>query len=199
MSHILVDQDGVIADWSGTYDAFLDEHYPDLPIPRTIEQRGFDLTAGLNDECRAAVTFVMEHPEFYVRLEPIAGAVDALHGLVDAGHHVSIVTSPWVSNPRCASAKLDWLERHIGPGWARRAVITADKTVVRGDVLIDDKPVVSGNWTPTWRHILFDAPYNRGDDARPSTARVRMTGWGRWRDALGPDGVVNGALERVAA
>ena len=42
----------------------------------------------------------------------------------------------------------------------------ADKTLVRGDVLIDDKPHVTGSNAPTWQHLLYDAPYNRDIERR---------------------------------
>jgi 5'-nucleotidase len=33
--------------------------------------------------------------------------------------------------------------------------------LVRGDILVDDKPVVSGSLRPEWVHVLHDRPYNR--------------------------------------
>jgi hypothetical protein len=40
-------------------------------------------------------------------------------------------------------------------------ILTRDKTLVRGDVLVDDKPEIGGLATPHWRHLLYDQPYNR--------------------------------------
>jgi 5'-nucleotidase len=56
---------------------------------------------------------------------------------------------------------LEWVESRFGAGWAERTIITKDKTMVNGDVLIDDKPEVKGLCNPSWEHILFDQPYNQ--------------------------------------
>ncbi|MCT7149596.1 hypothetical protein M1196_23400, partial [Salmonella enterica subsp. enterica serovar Oranienburg] len=61
-------------------------------------------------------------------------------------------------------------------------IITTDKTLVRGDILIDDKPVISGelpeystgtNHARSWEHVIFDQSYNRH-----ITNRRRILDWG---------------------
>ena len=42
--------------------------------------------------------------------------------------------------------KFKWIEDHLGAEWINRAIITRDKTMVYGDVLIDDKPSIQGMW-----------------------------------------------------
>jgi len=49
---------------------------------------------------------------------------------------------------------------------------------VQGDLLIDDKPLIQGAVRPCWKHILFDAPYNRDVADRP---RIN---WSNWRNVL---------------
>lgn len=44
--------------------------------------------------------------------------------------------------------------------WLTRLIITSDKTKIRGDLLIDDKPYITGSEYPAWEHVLFTAPYN---------------------------------------
>jgi hypothetical protein len=85
-----------------------------------------------------------------------------------------VLTSDW-----CASEKYEWVVRHFGRGAASRVVMTSDKTAVRGDVLIDDKPKITGAHTPTWQHIIFDAPYNKA-----ATGRTRLMSWEGWEDAV---------------
>ncbi|WP_421446371.1 5' nucleotidase, NT5C type, partial [Agrobacterium tumefaciens] len=57
-------------------------------------------------------------------------------------------------------------------------ILTRDKTLVRGDLIIDDKPRIQGAVTPSWRHIVYDAPYNRQVTDAP-----RLT-WQNWRSVL---------------
>ena len=60
-----------------------------------------------------------------------------------------------------------------------RIIISTDKTTVRGDVLIDDKPIITGSMQPTWRQLMFDAPYNR---AQQPAARICR--WADWEASL---------------
>lgn len=176
---ILVDMDGVLADWGGNYSRHLDERGAHESIRRHPDQRSFDLFEGVDPEHHHVIHSVMEHPGFYAELEPLPGAVEALDQMMWNGFEVLIVTSPWPSNPTCASDKIDWAVKHFGKPWAKRVVITSDKTVVVGDYLIDDKPTITGYLNdPAWRHILFDQPYNREID------QPRMSDWSEWRDHI---------------
>jgi 5'-nucleotidase len=57
-------------------------------------------------------------------------------------------------------------------------IIIRDKTLVKGDFLIDDKPEVKGNQQPEWEYILYSQPYNQG-----GTSRRRMT-WDNWEEVI---------------
>ena len=161
---VLVDMDGVLADWGSHWDWHLDTHFESWQtgrIPRHAEQRGFDLKAGLNLDEEQIVDQVMAWPDFYRGMPTIDDAWQCLSKLIFAGHEVFICTSPWLPNVTCASDKLEWVARNLGVAWAERTIITKDKTMVHGDVLIDDKPEVRGLRNPSWEHILFDQPYNQ--------------------------------------
>lgn len=180
MSVVLVDQDGVIAHWGAGYGRSLDRHGERAArIPRHAEQRTFNLHHERTPEESAIINAVMVEHGFYARLEPIDGAVLALNAMLSVGHDVRIVTSPWIDNPTCASDKLAWVVEHFGRAWADRVIITTDKTLVRGDYLIDDKPDVKGSMPPTWEHVYFSQPYNtdRAD-------RRRITEWTEWETVI---------------
>lgn len=176
---ILVDMDGVLADWGGSYSRHLDRNLAPVTIRRHQQQQSFDLFEGVDPEHHHHIHKIMEHPGFYAELEPIEGAAQALDDMLWNGFDVRIVTSPWPSNPTCASDKLDWAEEHLGHGWAKRVVITSDKTIVVGDYLIDDKPDIKGYLPrPFWKHILFDQPYNQ------ESTQPRIKRWAEWRDHI---------------
>lgn len=170
---LLVDMDAVIAHWGAEYDRCLDRAgSAGANIPRSVDQQDWDLKKGLGPRQAKVVDRIMQEPGFYTRLEPIDGAKEALKAAVKDGHDVRIVSSPYISNPTCASDKLDWIARHYGSHWASRLILTNDKTVVHGDFLIDDKPVIKGSMTPTWRRVIFgDYPYNR------HVSGLRITRW----------------------
>ena len=174
---ILVDQDGVIADWGQAYNDSLDAYGEEAAlIPRHEDQTTFNLNEGRTKREKEIIAAIMVEPGFYSRLQPIPGAQSALKAAVRAGHDVRIVTSPWASNPTCASDKLNGIIKHYGSHWASRVVITSDKTVVCGDFLIDDKPEIKGSMEPEWTQILFDQPYNQHVISKP---RIRQ-----WTDDL---------------
>jgi len=178
---VLVDMDGVIADWGAAYGASLDAFGPAAwGIPRHSDQRSFNLKEGRTVAEKRIIDLVMVEPGFYSRLQPIPGASWALRSMHQRGHDVRIVTSPFVSNPTCASDKLNWVREHYGDRWAQRVILTTDKTLVWGDVLIDDKPEVTGDVEPAWEHVLFDQPYNRD-----VTGKRRIRDWDEWEKVLG--------------
>jgi 5'-nucleotidase len=178
---LLVDMDGVIANWGLEFDRTLDAVGEDgLSIPRHMHHRDWDLTVGLSEPEQQILRSVMNDPGFYRRLEPVGGAKEALEAALDAGHDVHIVTAPYLSNPTCASDKLGWIEEHFGSDWLPRVVISTDKTLVHGDLLFDDKPKITGSMTPSWVHVLFgNYAYNR------DVPGLRLNGWDDFVSMLG--------------
>lgn len=171
--------DGVIADWGGGYNTALDAFGEEAAgIRRHRDQRSFDLHEGCTPDEIRIIGEVMVQPGFYRELRAIPGARQALKQMVRDGHDVRIVTSPWLSNPTCASDKIDWVVRRYGRQWAHRVILTMDKTVVRGDILIDDKPKVTGSMTPEWEHVYFTQPYNLNEEGR------RVNNWRDWEGVV---------------
>merc|ERR1712048_1424895 len=95
-------------------------------------------------------------------LPEMSGGVAALSRLIASGFEVMICTSPVANSRYCAQEKWEWVREHLGDAWLKRLILTCDETTVRGDFLIDDKPVITGSQQPLWTQILFDAPYNVG-------------------------------------
>lgn len=176
----LIDQDGVLADWNAKFEQRIVEFAPHIDFPFLKDNANWDMSVGLDAEGRAAIETVMSMPGFYADIDPFPGVSQALNEMGAAGHTVFICTSPYISNPTCASDKLAWLDQHIGRGWAKRAIITSDKTIVHGDILIDDRPDITGDVTPSWEHVIFTAPYNR----QVKDARRRLNTLANWKDLL---------------
>jgi 5' nucleotidase, deoxy (Pyrimidine), cytosolic type C protein (NT5C) len=38
----------------------------------------------------------------------------------------------------------EWVKQHLGKSALRRVILTCDKTLVNGDLLIDDRPAIKG-------------------------------------------------------
>ena len=199
MARILVDMDGVLANWGARYDAGLNRAGAIArDIPRTVDQRSFDLKAGRSPAEREAISAVMTEPGFYADLDPIDGAVDALLEMREEGHDVWICSSPMPGNPTCAQDKLDWVATYLGEDWVPRVILTHDKASVMADLLIDDRPDIPNAVSATWRQLLFDQPYNR------ETPLPRMGDWRLWRSCVskrlaGPTGAASSGEVRVTS
>ena len=158
---ILLDQDGVLADFDAGFAAAWQQRYGEAAPIATADRRHFyirdDLPAQWHDRLHRLYTA----PGFFASLPAVPGAVAAARQLLAAGHDVRICTSPINDYQNCVTEKLHWVAEHLGEDWVARVILSKDKTWVRGDVLIDDKPEISGSLQPVWQHWLYDAPYNR--------------------------------------
>uniref|UniRef100_A0A8C6XWD4 5',3'-nucleotidase, mitochondrial n=1 Tax=Naja naja TaxID=35670 RepID=A0A8C6XWD4_NAJNA len=75
---------------------------------------------------------------------------------------VFICTSPIKKYRYCPYEKFAWIEKHFGHKFLEHVILTRDKTIVSGHVLIDDRPDIIGvERTPTWEHVLFTACHNK--------------------------------------
>jgi 5'-nucleotidase len=174
---VLVDQDGPLADFEAGFCSRWSEKYPDRPVVPTEQRRSFYIKDEYPAEYREDIMEIQSSPGFILGLPLIPGALDALHGMEAEGDEVRILTSPLTRYHNCVMEKYAWVDRHLGPDWVRRIILTKDKTMVRGDVLIDDKPEITGYFIPVWEHLVFDAAYN-------VDSLSRRISWTDWRQVL---------------
>lgn len=152
----LVDLDGVVADWGHGYDTLANLF--DLAAEGGMlyrERTTWDLRQGLTDRGLDITRQIMEYDGFYRDLPLIEGAKDGITCLLREGHDVWFVSTPYLSNPSCANNKLAWVNDHFGPRLMAKTILTMDKTLVMGDVLIDDRPEIVGVQAPSWKHLCF--------------------------------------------
>ncbi len=89
--------------------------------------------------------------DFFRNLEPVQGAIRGVNAIEAAGHDVWFLTAPSVFNPLSYTEKRIWIETHFGIKSAHNLIIAYDKSMVEGDVLIDDgschgQPEFGGIW-----------------------------------------------------
>ncbi len=175
---ILVDMDGVLANFEKrVLDTYRTTHPNKLFIP--LEERTtFYVKEQYPLELQPLVEAIYLAPGFYRSLPQIEGSFEALSNLKQRGHDIFICTAPLPEYQHCILEKYQWVEEQLGSEWVKKIIVTNDKTLVRGDYLIDDKPSIKGLEIPTWEHILFEQPYNRFVDSK------RRINWANWQSIL---------------
>lgn len=110
---IYIDMDGVLCDFDGAM-ARGKKRFPELPFPQS--RKGF-----------------------YENLVPLPGALEAMEELLKSSNYMPyILTAPSIHNPLSYTEKRIWTEKHLGFKWAKRLIISPNKSLLRGDILIDD-------------------------------------------------------------
>ena len=172
---ILLDQDGPLADFDAGIHAVLASAGLDHTSVRWTDwDYSDDIRRHFGDDAVRLLDDARHEPGFYRSLPVVAGAQEAVERLLDAGCEIAVCTAPDLSNPTCASDKLSWIEEHFST-LVGKVVMANDKTFVRGDVLVDDKPSVQGVMIPSWTHIRFatngNAHLNDGSE---------LASWSEW-------------------
>jgi 5'(3')-deoxyribonucleotidase len=112
-----------------------------------------------------------EHPDtiphIFRNLQPIESDVTALQKLLNSNKYeiYFLSTAPW-NNPSAWTDKRLWLEEQFGDVVNRKLILTHRKDLIKGDILIDDRPnngadKFQGEWIqfgsdkfPNWNEIL---------------------------------------------
>ena len=106
-----------------------------------------------------------EVPGIFSLMEPLEGAIEAVHKLQEHYDVYILSTAPW-NNPSAWSDKVSWVTRHLDDVFHKRMIITHCKHLCEGDYLIDDRPnngasEFKGEWIhfgserfPNWERVL---------------------------------------------
>ncbi|XP_019373598.1 PREDICTED: 5'(3')-deoxyribonucleotidase, cytosolic type [Gavialis gangeticus] len=185
---VLADMDGVLADFeAGVLRAFL-ARFPGEPRVELAQRRGFSVREqyrGLREDLAAKIVSVYESPGFFLGLDPIPGAIEAMKEMIQMKDtEVFICTSPLQKYDPCIPEKYKWVEKHLGPEFVDRLILTRDKTIVSADLLFDDKDTIQGvEPNPSWEHILFTCCHNKHLELKPPHRRLQS--WADdWRAIL---------------
>ena len=160
---ILVDLDNTIADWDSE---FIKQYFTltKKDISHLVKNRSCFRIEDLNwsDKDMEIVNQILSNGEFYNNLKIYQNAKDALNQMIQKGNIVYLVSSP---HSLCMGSscynKHRWIKRELGPEWNSRTILTQDKTLVSGDILIDDKPEIKGSNLLSFQHVLFNQSYNK--------------------------------------
>ncbi|XP_075248188.1 putative 5'(3')-deoxyribonucleotidase [Convolutriloba macropyga] len=159
---VLVDMDGVIANFELGYERAITKMFPSMKLIPREERNVFynDVQyAHIYPQHEDAFHRIALKPGFFRHLPVMEGAKAAMKAL-NKKYNLFICTSPMTEYYNCVREKYEWVEEHLGFDFTSKMILTRDKTVVTGHVLIDDKPIIKGCMVPTWSQVVFDQPYN---------------------------------------
>lgn len=115
---------------------------------------------GLGDKDR-----LDEIPGLFGRMDPMPGAIEAVHRLSEMYDVFILSTAPW-KNPSAWSDKVTWVTKYLDDVFHKRIIITHRKDLVEGDYLIDDRgkngtSEFKGEWIqfgserfPDWKSVV---------------------------------------------
>jgi 5'(3')-deoxyribonucleotidase len=157
---VFVDMDGVLADFDARFNFYIEKHA--VPVK---DATAWKLADRLDMDRKRANNFInamMCEPGFWTGIEPIEDGAETLTGwLKDDFADIYIATSPWWSSPKCMQEKTDWVRRRIPKFPVKNIIMISEKHLLRGNILIDDKPEHIERWRGD-NAIVFAQPWNAG-------------------------------------
>lgn len=161
MTTILLDQDGPLADFDYHFWRRCAEQgfTFDCDGPEFQQHRYFTDHIPNRRE-RAKARAMVDAPGWFAELPVTPGAQAGVEQILDAGLDVWVCTKPLEANPSCLNDKHAWLVRHF-PALSDRLITAPDKSMVVGDVLLDDAPKPEWFERACWAPVIFEAPFNR--------------------------------------
>lgn len=179
---VLVDMDNTLVDYDLEFGKRWMQAHPSNTLDQIKARQHFELEQNFSADLKPIATEIMSQPGFFISFQPTPYALEAVQEMEAAGLFVFLCTAPspmqWET---CVAEKYGWVRKHLGEDWMKKIVVTRDKTLVKGRVLVDDKPrVVGAVEKPDWVHVVYDQPYNQNAEGQP-----RLTDWRKWRDVIG--------------
>lgn len=168
----------------GFYDEW-NRRYPKRFHLLPEERKSFLIKDDYPEEAHQDMLKLVMEESFFLALQPVPGAVEAVRQMEESGlcviFHATVL--PNVINIQEMHV---WLREQFGNlhylrhRYFGRLFPSNDKTLIPADILIDDNPSPDSGWfIPTWKHVLFDMPFNQN-----SPCQNRLSGWENWKEAV---------------
>jgi 5'(3')-deoxyribonucleotidase len=166
MKKLFFDMDGVLVDFQSGIDKLSDE------TKQEYEGR------------------LDEVPGIFSLMDPMPGAIEAVHELSKYYDMYILSTAPW-KNLTAWSDKIEWLTKHFGDLFKKRVILTHCKHLCDGDYLVDDRAKngaseFPGEWIqfgseryPDWeeviRYLISETFIHDEDDERLNKRLIDYT------------------------
>lgn len=77
-------------------------------------------------------------PDLFGLMEPMPGAIEALHRIAEHYDCYILTTAPW-ANPLSWADKVRWVTEHLDDLFHKRLIVSHHKDLLIGDYLVDDR------------------------------------------------------------
>lgn len=131
-----------------------------------------------------------EVPGIFSLMDPMPGAIEAVHELSKYYDMYILSTAPW-KNLTAWSDKIEWLTKHFGDLFKKRVILTHCKHLCDGDYLVDDRAKngaseFPGEWVqfgseryPDWeevtRYLISETLLHDEDDEKLNKRLISYT------------------------
>lgn len=131
-----------------------------------------------------------EVPGIFSLMDPMPGAIEAVHELSKYYDMYILSTAPW-KNLTAWSDKIEWLTKHFGDLFKKRVILTHCKHLCDGDYLVDDRAKngaseFPGEWVqfgseryPDWeevtRYLISETLFHDEDDEKLNKRLISYT------------------------
>ena len=122
--------------------------------------------ARLDEATRTAYSGRLDEvPGIFSRMDPMPGAIAAVHQLAKDFDVYILSTAPW-KNPSAWADKVTWVTEYLDDVLHKRLILSHHKDFLKGDYLIDDRPKhgadnFEGEWIqfgserfPDWKTVI---------------------------------------------
>lgn len=167
---ILVDMDDTISHLLKAWVEYLNERHGTTVKPDDITD--WDLTIAFPTLTKEQVYAPLVEDELWDRVEPMEHAADVLKRIIDEGHTVKIVTATAYQTIRSKMENV--LFKHFPFFTWKDVIITQNKQMIKGDVMVDDAPhnLENGDYT----RVLMSASHNLKYNAE-AHGMYRVSDW----------------------
>lgn len=157
---LLLDMDGPLADFDGALWNWVQRMQIPMDITSLIDvKRQYFMTENMVDHNdRVKTRYMLDKSSFFRTLPITMGAREGVQDLM-VHFDVWVCTKPLDTNPTCRDDKMWWISQYF-PELYSKVIMTPKKSLVHGDILLDDAPdlicVSDARWTP----VVFTDTFN---------------------------------------
>ena len=157
---ILIDMDDTLENLCAVWVAYLNKKH-DLNV-KLNDIKEWNMSKAFPMLPESEIYEPLRDKELWKKVKPLPGAVKYVKKIKEDGHRVFVVTA---SNPCTVGVKLlTVLFRYFPYLTYKDVIVTTNKQMIKGDIMIDDAPHnLEGG---TYHGILMNASHNRSYDAK---------------------------------